>query len=253
MLLSLIRRGYRLARVSQRAESIGVAAFASLISACGPHIYIPPVPSSPPGAVSPSDSSALLARSLAPVLYLQRDEFFPLKRVVAVVHPTRSIVAYHLMWRDDVNGSWIPFTVATDQEVIWIGYDPSGAPTDVWTYWHGDVLHAPWEGKQVTIAVQWGKHGSLPYDVEEGSLPTFKRLSSFYWLEFLLLPDMWLGNTARKGPWGFFHGPGRYKDFSRMLPLHDRIDAVLRTDNPTEGLRAVFGAKFSEKKVWPTK
>ena len=96
------------------------------------------------GALARSDSGAILARSLAPVLYLQRDERFPLSRVVAVVHPTKPIIAYHLLWRDDVNGAWIPFTVATDQEVIWVGYDPTGAPTDVWTYWHGTLLHTKW-------------------------------------------------------------------------------------------------------------
>ena len=86
----------------------------------------------------------MLARSLAPVLYLQRDERFPLSRVVAVIHPAKRIIAYHLLWRDDVNGSWIPFTVATDQEIVWVGYDQSGAPTEVWTYWHGTILHTPW-------------------------------------------------------------------------------------------------------------
>jgi hypothetical protein len=194
---------------------------------------------------------ARLARSLAPVLYLQPDEFFKLKRVVAVVHPERPIIAYHLMWRDDVNGSWIPFTVATDQEIVWVGYDSAGAPTDVWTYWHGDVLHTPWPARQVSIAVQWGKHGSLPYGIVEGDLPFFKSLTAFYFAEFLLLPDIWLGNTARKGPWGFFGTMGSFKDFSRVLTLHDRIDAVLHTAHPREGLRAVFGAKFSDKKMWP--
>jgi hypothetical protein len=201
--------------------------------------------------VAIADSVAVLARSLAPILYIQRDEFFPLKRVVAVVHPTRRIIAYHLMWRDDVNGSWVPFTVPTDEEIVWVGYDSTGAPSDVWTYWHGNFLHTTWFGKQVAIAVQWGKHGSLPYGTAEGTLPRFKTLTSFYWMEFLLLPDMWLGNTARKGPWGFFHGPGRYRDFSRMLPLYDRLDAVLHTDSPDEGLKAIFGKKYSQKKAWP--
>ena len=64
-----------------------------------------------------------LARSLAPTLFVQRDEYFALSRVVAVVHPTRPVVAYHLLWRDDVNGAWIPFTKPTDQEIVWVGFD----------------------------------------------------------------------------------------------------------------------------------
>ena len=95
-----------------------------------------------PGAVADSDSSATLARELAPLLYTQRDEWFPLERAVAVVNPSRPIIAYHLLWRDDVHGSWIPFTVPTDEEIVWVGYDTTRAPTDIWTFWHGSVLHA---------------------------------------------------------------------------------------------------------------
>src|SRR5438046_3203018 len=96
------------------------------MAACGPHAHIPPRPAEPQsveGALLSTDSSARLARALAPVLFLQRDEWFPLSRVVAVVHPTRRIIAYHLLWQDDVHGSWIPFTVPTDEEVVWVGYD----------------------------------------------------------------------------------------------------------------------------------
>ena len=81
--------------------------------------------------------------------------------------PTRRVIAYHLLWQDDVNGSWIPFTVPTDEEVVWVGYDSTRAPTDIWTYWHGTLLHADWrERGQVAIDVQWGKHGSLPHGLD---------------------------------------------------------------------------------------
>lgn len=46
---------------------------------------------------------AVLARQLAPFLYLQRDEWFPLVRLVAVVHPSRPVIAYHLLRRDDAH------------------------------------------------------------------------------------------------------------------------------------------------------
>ena len=84
------------------------------LAACGPHAHIPPRGVVPlPGVAARGDSVDLLARGLAPTLYLQRDEAFPLSRIVAVVHPSRSVIAYHLLWRDDVHGAWIPFT-ATD-------------------------------------------------------------------------------------------------------------------------------------------
>src|SRR5206468_12440129 len=141
-----------------------IVAGLALVSAagCGPHAHIPARPTAIPGAVEASDSGAVLARALAPLLYTQRDEWFPLERVVAVLHPTRPIIAYQLLWRDDVHGSWIPFTVPTDEEVLWVGYDSSHVPTDLWTYWHGRILHTPWPRSQVRIDVQWGKHGSLP-------------------------------------------------------------------------------------------
>ncbi|HKN58450.1 MAG TPA: hypothetical protein VJV97_06340 [Gemmatimonadaceae bacterium] len=195
----------------------------------------------------------MLAHALAPLLYVQRDEWFPLQRVVAVLHPTRPVIAYHLLWQDDVNGSWIPFTVPTDEEVVWVGYDSTRAPTDLWTYWHGTLLHADWrERGQVAIDVQWGKHGSLPHGLIESDLPSIKKLNDFYAFTWLSLPDMWLGNLTRRGPWCFCHGYARYRDFSRELPLSGRLDLVVRADDAREALGAVFGRPYSRKTPWPT-
>jgi hypothetical protein len=221
--------------------------------ACGPRAHIPPRPVSVPGAVAQSDSSAVLARALAPLLYVQRDEWFPLQRVVAVLHPTRRLIAYHLLWLDDVNGSWIPFTVPTDEEVVWVGYDSTRAPTDIWTYWHGTLLHADWRQRgQVAIDVQWGKHGSLPHGVIESDLPSIKKLNDFYALTWLSLPDIWLGNLTRRGPWCFCHGYARYHDFSRQLPLANRLDLIVKTEDAREALGAVFGRPYSRKTPWPS-
>ena len=220
------------------------------VSGCGPRARIPLRPIVLQGALAETDSGAMLARSLAPVLYLQRDERFPLSRAVAVVHPDKPVIAYHLLWRDDVNGSWLPFTVATDQEIVWVGYDPSGSPVDVWTYWHGTILHAKWPKSQVAINVQWGKHGSLPRGVVESDLPRLRTLNVFYALTRLLVPDMLLSRAMRGGPATFPHSYARYRDFSREMPLADRLDAIVRTVDPDEYLRAVFG-KYSGKPQWP--
>lgn len=194
----------------------------------------------------------MLARQVAPILYLQRDETFPLSRAVAVLHPSRPVIAYHLLWRDDVMGAWIPFTVPTDQEVVWVGYDATGAPTDLWTYWHGTILHADWRGKgQVLVDVQWGKHGSLPRGVLPQTLPPGKTLNAFYALMLLGIPDILLGDLTRPGPLCFCHGYARYRDFSRPLPLAPRLNAVVRTENPDAVLRAVFGERYSRKPFWP--
>lgn len=185
-------------------------------------------------------------------MYLQRDEWFPLSRAVAVVHPGRPIIAYHLLWRDDVHGSWIPFTVPTDEEVFWVGYDTTGAPTDIWTYWHGDILHADWHGRGTPgIDVQWGKHGSLPRGVIESDLPRLRTLNIFYALHFIGLPDILLGKLTRPGPTGFFHSYARYRDFSRSFRLGDSLDVVVRVADPTDALASVFGRPYSKKKPWP--
>ena len=223
-----------------------------LATGCGPRAHIPQLPVPRVGALTDSDSGAILARSLAPVLHIQRDEWFELSRIVAVVHPTRPIVAYHLLWRDDVNGSGIPFTVPTDEEIVWIGYDSTRAPTDMWTYWHGKILHTDWRGRgPPSVNVQWGKHGSLPRGLVESDLPGTRTMNVFYALTWLTLPDIWIGQLTRRGPWCFCHGYSRYRDFSRVMPIADSLHAIVREEDPTTVLTAVFGKPYSRKIAWP--
>src|SRR3981081_668846 len=100
-------------------ERICLGLALGFLIACGPDAPIPLPPANLPDALSPTDSGALLARRLAPVLYLQPDETFPLERVVAVLHPVRRIIAYHLLWRDDVHGGGISVTGPTGAGVRW--------------------------------------------------------------------------------------------------------------------------------------
>ena len=220
---------------------------------CVPTVHLPPLPANAPGMLAPSDSLARLADRLAPTLYAQRDEPFPLVRVAAVVHPTRNVIAYHLLWQHDVDGQWLPWAKPSDEEVVWVGYDPAtGDATELWTYWHHSLLHTDWRGHGLpAFDVQWGKHGSLPRGVIESDLPRFKTLNVFYAVEFVLLPDIWIGKLAHGGPWGFFHSYARYRDFSRPYVLRGHLDAVIRTDDPRSALHAVFGARYSNKIHWP--
>lgn len=235
---------------STHATLLSLAAW--LLLGCGPRANIPPRPAVVPASLRAEHPAALLARTLAPTLYLQADEWFPLERVVAVVHPDRPIIAYHLLWRDDVHGSWIPFTVPTDQEIAWVGYDSTGSAVDLWTFWHGAVLHADWRGRAApAVDVQWGKHGSLPRHPIESDLPALQKLNAFYLFTWLGLPDIWLGNLTRPGPWCFCRGYGRYRDFTRAVELRDRLDAVVLTEDPHPALQAVFGATYSRKRPWP--
>jgi hypothetical protein len=171
---------------------------------------------------------------------------------VAVVHPTRRIIAYHLLWKDDVHGAWIPRTIPTDEEIVWIGFDASGAPTDLWTYWHGKILHADWRARGTpAVDVQWGKHGLLPRGLIESDLPPLRTLNAFYAYSLLGMPDILLGRVTRPGPSGFFRSYGRYREFSRVMPLGPAIDLVVLTDRPEHALAAVFGLPYSNKIQWP--
>jgi hypothetical protein len=184
-------------------------------------------------------------------LYLQRDETFHLDRIVAAVHPTRRVIAYYLLWSDDAHGAWIPFTTPTDEEVVWVGYDSTLAPAEVWTYWHGPILHTRWPRSRVEIDVQWGKHGSMPRDVRHGDLPGMRTLESFYASSIFGTLDLLLGDLNRPGPVCFCHGFHRYTEFTRPLPLNARLDAVVAGADPRPTLSAVFGRKYSEKPLWP--
>ena len=236
-------------RIKTRVCAIAAAA---ALAACGPRAHIPQRPALIPGAVAAHDSASVLAHLLAPTLFLQRDEPFTLERVVAVVHPVERIVAYNLLWRDDAHGAWLPVEDPTDQEVVWVGYDSTYTPTELWTFWHGTILHTDWRGKgHAAIDVQWGKHGSLPRATRLSDLPWTRTLDVFYVLTWLGLPDYWLGNIKRRGPWCFCHGYERYASFTDPLPLGPRITAVVRTTDPRAALRAVFGDGYANKPHWP--
>lgn len=225
---------------------------AVVLVGCGPRANIPPRPVAVAAALDGNDPAALLARTLAPTLYLHPREWFPLERVVAVVHPAERLIAYHMLWRDDVHGSWIPFTVPTDQEVAWVAYDSTGAPSELITFWHGKLLRTDWRDRgPPKVDVQWGKHGSLPHRVIESDLPRTAKLNSFYLFTWLGLPDIWLGNLTRPGPWCFCRGYNDYRSFESPLPLGDRIDVIVKTIDPHETLKAVFGARYSRKPNWP--
>ena len=132
-----------------------------------------------------------------------------------------------------------------------MGYDSTNAPSELWTFWHGSILHTPWKQRGVGINVQWGKHGSLPRGVIESDLPPIKKLNDFYAYHFLGIWDMWLGKLTRPGPGCFCHSYGRYRDYVDPIMVADRIDAVARVADPRDILIAVFGRPYSKKKPWP--
>lgn len=240
----------RLRKRMAHAATVLLPGGLALIAACGPQAHIPRVPT-PIEIGADTGAAASLARTLAPVLYQQRDETFPLARAVAVVHPSERLIAYHLLWQDDVHGAWIPRTIPTDEEIVWVGYDSTYAPTEMWTYWHGRILHTPWRNRQVEVDVQWGKHGSLPRGIELADLPRGQSMRSFFRFTRVGIADIWLSRLNRQGPMGFFHGYARYLEFTKPLLLTNRLDAIVVASDPGPSLSRVFGTPYSRKPWWP--
>jgi hypothetical protein len=108
-----------------------------------------------------------LIQKFCPILLMNPKECFPLKDVVAVHHPTKPIIGYHLFWEDDYDfpDDYEP----CDHEEIWIEYDPkTEVVTNVMCWFHSRVLksedavkEAHSNQQRAIIRIEWGKHGSL--------------------------------------------------------------------------------------------
>jgi hypothetical protein len=126
----------------------------------------------PPRDATP-DELAVVHR-FAPRVYTTPSEFFPLKDVCVIMHPTSRVIAYHLFWEDDID--FPEDNDPCDHELLWV--QPSSDMRSIeriWTYFHGHIL----EGGPAALAdarahdmrprvnVQWGKHGTMPVGWEE--------------------------------------------------------------------------------------
>ncbi|RXS91425.1 hypothetical protein [Geobacillus sp. PK12] len=114
-----------------------------------------------------TEKETQMIRKFCPILLLTEKECFPLKDVVAVHHPTKPMIGYHLFWEDDYDfpDDYEP----CDHEEIWIEYNPENETiTNVMCWFHSRVLSSKdavkeaWDNNQrAIIRVEWGKHGSL--------------------------------------------------------------------------------------------
>lgn len=116
----------------------------------------------PPSLPDEQQMRRILA--LAPGLRRVEGDPFPLRDVVAIQHPSRPWIAYHLFWEDDID--FPEDNDPADHEVLWVEYEPaSGQPKSVATYFHGQILRGvPDADGRIQVAVEWGKHGSLPLE-----------------------------------------------------------------------------------------
>jgi hypothetical protein len=175
-----------------------------------------------PGRELTADEWALVRR-FAPRLYTTPTEFFGLRDAAAIVHPDRRLIAYHLFWDDDID--FPEDDDPSDHEVIWVAYAPGGKDIEqVYAYFHGRILagtadtlkDARANGGRPRIQVQWGKHGSIPFGLEQTvaqvNEATFRKLST----EGARLSDHGL---ARRMKWPVkFAGTSKdYYDYSKVV------------------------------------
>lgn len=105
---------------------------------------------------------------LAPRVMTTSSEPFKLRDVAVVIHPDEPVIAYHLLWDDDID--YPDDNDPSDHEVVWVRYTQDGRLDRLWTYFHGRILdggavavaEAARHGGRPLVNVQWGKHGSMP-------------------------------------------------------------------------------------------
>jgi hypothetical protein len=146
--------------------------------------YLAALAATPPDTPSPAVISRILHH--APTLLTTEAEFFALRDVAAIHHPTQSLIVYHLFWEDDYNfpDDYDP----CDHEQVWVSYDPGdregvgGRVTAVHTFFHSLILNtsaaveeANDNGGRPRIRVEWGLHGSLPRGWEKLQSPLDNR------------------------------------------------------------------------------
>ena len=202
-----------------------------------------------------SNRDALAVR-FAPFLYLNPDEPFEILAVVAVFHPTRPLVAYHIFFEEDAllagRGK------SSDHEIAWVEYDPTTLEvSDVRTLWHRAVLRteacisdARLSGQRPRLDVQWGQHGILPLGWEEApSLRTRILLR----IHYLFMKH--LGGVPGLESKGFdvsFRGSwADYLRFTKPVDVAAYLGDAVVAEHCEKALAAQLHRTFKVKKEWP--
>ena len=165
-----------------------------------------------------------LAVHFTPRIYTTPSEYFPLEDIVAVIHPQKPFIAYHLFWDDDID--FPEDNDPTDHEVVWIEYDKKSMKVvDVITYFHGRRLNSKDAVKEANanegrarINVEWGKHGSVPYCAAPESCKKIYAMLKDHWQKLHTIgirrPNHYF---ARNWPHKFAGNFSDYVDFSRFI------------------------------------
>ena len=217
-----------------------------------------------PQQLSPEERNHVMR--FAPVLHTTPNECFELMDVVAIHHPEKPLIAYHLFWEDDYNfpDDFEP----CDHEQVWVAYDPlSGQVIQVWAFFHSRVIttreaaeDANRNNGQANVYVQWGTHGSLLQGWEKlrdehNDSRTIMEVMKQSYLKVSKggrLPDHPLKRWWPKGFAGEF---ADYLDFSRALPTSERLrqqDKMVKSRWSNAVLQQLFLLyNFHPKFDWP--
>ena len=217
-----------------------------------------------------------LVRRFAPRVYVTRSEFFPLKDVAVILHPTKRLIAYHFFWEDDID--FPEDNDPCDHELMWVQYSEDRSSIEkVWTYFHGRILDggvaavedASRHKMRPRINVQWGKHGSMPSDwqaltlLRDSSPPGAQPITLRLYNEetFRILSTQ--GRRLRDHPLGIRAGwPARFEgnwaafsDFSRLVDPLELIErkrmALVSRWNSAAINQHFLAYNFRPKTEWP--
>lgn len=117
-----------------------------------------------------TDNEITYMYQFCPVLLTNEAEPFALKDIVAIHHPEKSLIGYHLFWEDDYD--FPDDQEPSDHEEVWIAYDATiGDVTNVYAWFHSRIIQSQAAATEANdnagrarIRVEWGKHGSLLKD-----------------------------------------------------------------------------------------
>ncbi len=129
----------------------------------------------PPRDPAPAERELILR--LAPRVFVQPRDPFPLRDAAAILHPSQPWIAYHFFWEDDID--FPDDNDPCDHELMWVRLDTKRENiAGYYTYFHGRILRAPpgsveearRHGGRPAVVVQWGKHGTMPLGWETLSI-----------------------------------------------------------------------------------
>ncbi|QGQ94744.1 hypothetical protein EHS13_07540 [Paenibacillus psychroresistens] len=186
----------------------------------------------PPEELKQQELDAI--RRYCPMLLTTPKECFPLKDIIAVHHPDRPLIGYHLFWEDDYDfpDDYEP----CDHEEIWVEYDPhQEVVMNVMTFFHSYVIEskeaaieAGENNQRPIIRIEWGKHGSLLKGWEEIQIP-MREVSALEWIKETYEHVQIGGRAAdhplkRFWPVGFEGTFAEYTDFSVPVDPLELLD-----------------------------